>query len=268
MAEFLERNRQFLTQVLCGAGAFLVLSYFVLSFGAESERERRTRLRLLERKKTLQRTFSDRSGLPEGSVRELEKALAARAADVCVSVPADLAAQRSLATHFLKQKESACADLSQRADQEAVDIKVALSGVDFHQRDTDGPEKYEEHWAALACFRRVMAAVIASGFDAVLSITVEGVRTEPVPGQPEWSVAHHGVTVELVGRFEDFVRLHAAVNEPGKFVVLETTSLKRRVASTDNELMGTVTAWAVRLIETKTPRRGESGAGGTPRYKR
>ena len=251
MNEFWERNRHFLTQVLGAAGVFLVLSYVALRFGAESDRDRRDRERLIERGTLLQRQSSDRAGLPEGSVAKLDRALGELTDAVCITIPGDLAEQRNLATHFLKRKAYECARLDQIAEEKRVNVKVNLTDVDFHQRDTDDLENSEEHWGVLASLSRLMEAVFRSGFSEVLSVVIEGTRTEPVTGDPTWSIVRYGVTVELVGHSGDFMKFYAALSRPKAFLRLETETLRPRQGGTEGELQGSVTGWGVRLVKTK-----------------
>ncbi len=268
MAEFWERNRQFLTQVLGGAGVFLVLSYIVLGIGAESARDRKERKRLIERGTLLQRQFSDHGGLPEGSVKRLEKALAERRDDICIAVPGNLADQRNLATHFLKQKEYECARLDQIAEEQHVNVKMNLSDIDFHQRDTDDAEKYEEHWGELACLTRFLEAVLKAQFSEVLSVVIEGVETEIVRDEPAWSIVRYGVSVEVVGRFEHVVTLYAALTRPKTFLFLKTAELRPRKGGIDGELEGTLTAWGIRLLKTKERKQARRSRTTPRRYKR
>lgn len=267
MGEFWDRNRNFLTQILGGAGAFLVLAVFAVRLGGESDRDRKLRQQLIARGTELQRRAGDRGGFSEGGIRELEKALAARIADVCVSLPSELPAER-LPTQFLKEKEQACATISQLADRHSVGIKVSLSAVDFHERDSDGVDKYEEHWSALAAFKRLLEAAIEAGVSEVLSIVVEGGRIEPLAEEPEWAIGRYGVTAEIVGPFKSFVSLYGNVNRPGKLLVLETTSLRRRIAGSDDLVQGTVSGWGIRLVRTPARARPGPSEPGGQRFKR
>lgn len=266
--EFWERNKPFLVHVLGGAGVFLVLSYFVLGLGSESAKERKLRKALTDRGAALQRQFGDRGGKPAGSIADSERELGAKIVEMCVRVPPDLAASQRLPTRFLAEKERECAELNRLASQAAVDVKVGLSSVDFHDDGTQDAEKYEEHWAALACFRRLLEAVIRSEFDEVAGVVVEGTETTPVPGDPAWSIARHGVTVEVNGPFQSFVKLYAELHQAGRFLQVDTVSLRPRPGDAEGVLQGTLTGWALRLVKTKERAKQSSPLSGGERFRR
>jgi hypothetical protein len=267
-SEYWERHRQFFNHVLAGAGIFLVLAFVTMSFGSEGDRDRKRRRSLLDQVRTLQARVGGRGGLPAGSLEEVEEALRDRAREVGIEVPQDLAKERSLPTRFLAEKDAACAELSRRAAGAGVDIKVNLTAVDFHQRDTDDAVQYAEHWGTLACFKRILEAAIGAGFPEILAVACESPARAPVPGEARWALARYGVRVDLVGTFEDFVRLYAAVNGPGKFVHLELESLRRRGVDGEGLLQGQITAWAVRLVEETERAEGPDAGAGLRRFKR
>ena len=266
--EVWEQNRPFLVRVLGGAAVFLIIAYFVLSLGSESAADRRRRTALTARATALHRQFGDRGGFPSGSLGQIEKALEARIAEVCARVPPDLAKSPRLPTRFLQEKERECTDLNRLASQAAVDIKVALSSVDFHDDGTADVDRYEAHWATLACFKRLIEAVIRAGFAQIVTVVVEGMETEEVTGEPAWSIARYGVKVEVTGRFQDFLNLYAELHQAGRFLVVEMNGIRQLPGTTDGMLQGTVTGWAVRLVKTKERTSRTGTAPGVRRFKR
>jgi len=268
LSDFWERNRSFLTPILAGAAVFLVLAYIALSFGSESEAQRRRRRALMARVSALQRRVVDSGGLSQETVAEAEKELADRIAKLCVPVPTDLERQGAeMPTRFIAAKEELCARLTRLASQEGVQLQQNLSSVDFHQRETDDALRYAAHWATLRCFERLLEAAIRARFSQVLSVVCEPEAVVPIPGDRKWGLARAGITVQLSGSYDSVLKLFKEVLQPGRFVDLELVSLRTAPQRAESGgLLAKVTGWGMRLVPMEKYRRkaGES----TPFFRR
>ena len=87
MLELWEKHREFLTQVLSGAGIFLVLAYVVMRFGSEGSKERDELKRLTKRIADYQRGAAGKDAPGQGGVENLRRSLDTRAVELCVGVP-------------------------------------------------------------------------------------------------------------------------------------------------------------------------------------
>lgn len=249
--ELWEKHREFLTQILSGAGVFLVLAYIVMSFGAEGQKERDELKRLTARIAEYQRGTAGRDAPARGGIEGLQKSLSLRVAELCVGVPETLAGDTSLFTSFLGAKARVCETLDRRATEEAVDVKTSLASVDFHERATDGAAEYEERWASLESFRRLLDALIASGFSEIKTVVCEPPVAAEIPGEPGWALMRYGIRADVSGSYGDFVALFAEVNQAQKFVAVTVNALRPRPGETSGELMGTVTGHGLRLVRSR-----------------
>ncbi|HAK94014.1 MAG TPA: hypothetical protein DCM87_03140 [Planctomycetes bacterium] len=251
MLELWEKHREFLTQVLSGAGIFLVLAYIVMRFGAEGQKERDELKRLTKRIADYQRGVAGKDAPARGGTEGLRKSLAMRAAELCAGVPETPAGETSLPTSFLRAKDRVCDGLNRRATEEAVDVKIDLKGVDFHERATDGAEEYGERWASLESFRRLVDALIASGFSEIKAVVCEPPVAAAIPGEPEWTLMRYGIRADVSGAYGDFVALFDEVNQAQKFVAVTVNALRPKPGETGGELMGTVTGHGLRLVKSR-----------------
>ena len=74
MNDFWEQNKDFITKILSGAAVFLILSWIVLGLGAESDKERRERKGLMNRRsELLQQHLQEHGELPSGEDDDLDE---------------------------------------------------------------------------------------------------------------------------------------------------------------------------------------------------
>ncbi len=260
MIELWEKHREFLTQVLSGAGIFLVLAYVVMRFGAEGPRERDEIKKLTARIAEYQRGAGGKDLPARGGTDGLQKSLAMRVAELCVGVPEKPAGETSLRTSFLKAKARVCEVLDRRATEEAVDVKTNLASVDFHESATDGAEEYEERWASLESFRRLADALIVSGFSEVKAVICEPPVGVEIPGEPGWTLMRYGIRADVSGAYGDFVALFDEVNQPQKFVAVTVNALRPKPGETGGELLGTVTGHGLRLVRSRDAEKKDESA--------
>ncbi|HNR99603.1 MAG TPA: hypothetical protein PKX48_08355 [Planctomycetota bacterium] len=251
MLELWEKHREFLTQVLSGAGIFLVLAYVVMRFGSEGSKERDELKRLTKRIADYQRGAAGKDAPGQGGVENLRRSLDTRAVELCVGVPEAPAGDTSLLTSFLKAKARVCEGLDRRATEEAVDVKTNLASVDFHERATDGAEDFAERWASLESFRRLMEALIAARFAEIKAVVCEPPVAAEIPGEPQWKLMHYGIRADVSGGYGDFVALFDEVNQAQKFVAVTVNALRSKPGGTGGELTGTVTGHGLRLVKSR-----------------
>ncbi len=251
MVELWEKNREFLTQVLSGAGVFLVLAYIVMRFGVEGAKERQEMKDLTARIAELQRGAGGKEAFARGGVEALQKSLTARAGELCVSIPEKLADETSLLRRFVAAKEQVGTVLDRRATEEAIEVGVKLKSVDFHENANEGAAEYEDRWASLESFRRLVDALISAGVGEIKSVRCEPPVRKEIPGEPGWALAQYPITVDVTGRYADFVALFDEVNQPQKFLQVTLTTLRPKPGETGSELMGTVTGRGIRLVRVE-----------------
>ncbi len=258
MGELWERNKQFITRVAAGAAVFLILAYIVLGIGSESDAERKRRVNLKTKYANLQKQKNSQGGLIEGSTDELFQQLTKRVDELCVGVPRDLEKETRLSIRFVADRQKFCRDLQSMASEAAVIMKPNLQAVDFHERETDGVPEYTEHWAALESFKRLLQAVIRSGFFEIQSVVCDPVERTVIQDDPDWSLARYGVSVEVCGTIDSFLKLYTLVHEPRRFVSVCVGKIRRESDEAPERLEGVITAWGLRIEKTEDKRKKET----------
>ena len=154
------------------------------------------------------------------------------------------------------------------AAEAAVVVKQELKTVDFHERETDGVDEYTEHWASLESFKRVLEAAIKSGFFDINSVVCDPVQRTVLKDDPGWSLARYGVSVEVCGTMDSFLKLYTQVHKPRKFVSLCIDRIRRDADAPPERLEGVVTAWGLRIEKTRETGRTKTQGSSFIRTKR
>ena len=216
----------------------------------------------------LEREQTSADEVSHDSTEGLRKGLIERLAQVAVPVPDDLAGTTNLQMRFRREKAGVCGILDRQATNEAVDIKTKLESIDFRDQPTDPLEDYQDHWAALESFRRLINGIISAGFSEIRTVAFLLPERVPVTGEPAWEIVRYGIKAEVTGSYENYVALYNLVNKPQKFVLVSVSGVRSKTGDTGGELLGTITAHGLRLAARREKERRTKGTSEPPRFKR